>query len=42
MFQHKPGYNIMTGNGQFRRCRQDYDEGEFFAETLEFEGESKK
>ena len=40
MFQHKPGYNIMTSNGAFRRNhRHEYDEGEFFAESLEFEGE---
>jgi len=41
-FQHKPGYNIITNNGAYKRnYRHEYDEGEFFAESLEFEGENQ-
>jgi len=42
MFQHRPGYNIITSNGAFKRnYRNEYEEGEFYAESLEFEGEGK-
>ncbi len=33
---------MITNNGAFKRnYRQDFDEGEFFAESLEFEGEGE-